>query len=110
MTCSRCGATLDGFGVMQGLVGSTAYPDAGRLLTVIYCYANGCRDQVLGGDAHYEADDLCSRCGDPVERAPDLALLTTDLRPDNSGLPRMLTFCHANGCADVILDRAPEGA
>lgn len=109
-SCSRCGAVMDGFGVVQGLVGSTADPDTGRIDTSFLCYANGCRDAVLGGDVNHDAVGVCTRCGQDCERAPDVALLTTDMRPDDSGLPRMLTFCRANGCADVILDRVTEGA
>lgn len=106
-SCDRCGTGLPGYGVLYGLVASSIHD--GDLRTWLYCYANGCAGHVLFRQVKAEGDDVCHRCGAECLRAPDTAVLTTDL-PDQTQPPRMLTFCRAGGCADNVLARGVPSA
>jgi hypothetical protein len=101
-SCDRCTVALPAFGVLSGMVASGIDPADDDLHVRIFCYVNGCAAAVLAGNVNHSGDGVCTRCGRSCDRAPDVALLTTDLPPD-ADVARMLTFCRANGCADAVL-------
>jgi hypothetical protein len=101
-SCDRCTVALAAFGVLSGLIASGVDLADATLRVRIFCYVNGCAAAVLAGNVNHSGDGVCTRCGQSCDRAPDVALLTTDLPPD-ADVARMLTFCRANGCAEAVL-------
>ena len=103
--CARCGEKLPGLGVLNGMVCSDM-DDTGKMVELIVCYVNGCRDAVLDGLVLHPRSSGCVVCGGRLTvRGVSEALLTTDLHPNGSGLSRSLAFCHANGHRDQLLGR-----
>lgn len=51
-TCTNCGATLPGYGVIYGLLISKL-DDSGHIDNLIFCYASGCNDKVLRGNLNH---------------------------------------------------------
>ena len=51
-SCTNCGASLDGYGVIFGLLASRVESD-GTLANYIFCYENGCANTILQGHLNH---------------------------------------------------------
>lgn len=99
-TCDRCGLSLPGYGVLFGML--TTDLASGLVRSLIFCYANGCRDALLAG--HLNSTSGCTNCGTALQRGLDTALLAVDVDlSTDEDLTRPLAFCYANGCRDLVL-------
>jgi hypothetical protein len=103
--CDRCGVSLAGYGVLDGML--AAYYDEGQLVSHIYCYVNGCRDHILAGRLNHDTPGLCTDCGTATVRSLASGVIANDEDPDTDG-PRQMMFCHFNGCSTRFLTVAGE--
>lgn len=52
-TCTLCGATLPGYGVIYGVLVNDVDVKSGNTRSMIFCYANKCNDKVLTGKINH---------------------------------------------------------
>lgn len=102
-TCDRCGITLEGFGVLYGMVSADLTGE--RIREQIFCYRNQCRTVMLAGMLAFAGSVDCTHCDQRLTaRSVTEAMLVTDIQPATRGdVQRTMQFCYSNGSRDAFM-------
>lgn len=105
--CDRCRTTVEGYGVLYGLVTADLSPEVGNVTRRLFCYYHGCRDAALQELVVFpvgsHTDQECATCLAPAAGIGE-AMQCSDLLDD--GTFRSFSLCYVNGHRDALLTQA----